>query len=458
MSNKAKVPTVKAIGSAFVNQYYHMLVTDPENLHKMYSSYSLFSHNNEDDDHAEVIQGFSNIEKQLARHDMREQKVRFSMIESQKSLNNSILVMVTGSIENKVGGFREFCQSFVLAPQENGYFILNDIFRYLKYHSNHNRETEKHNKNNNNNNNSNFSMSSSEGHATSETRGSLQRETEIQSTGNIQQQNQVYHCNNNNNNNMQQQSLHQLANNIGDQQLLQSNSGMRTSIAVGPTDPLRGVGQLHNNVKSINESGAMSNTIRNHKVEGDPEHNMVRLGVLSGSTASSIDVLRSPSPMLPVVSSTTDEAQGSNKQLQQQTLPEKDHKKLNTYGGRAYQYALFISAVTNESSDEQIIKAFEKFGNIIDVTNKSKEKQFAFVYFDLPDGVEEAMKFVQAGGTITINGQTVQVERRKPQYNNNNNNNTNWNYSSSEPGNSTSIVNNNTLKKQNSGSLLKRSK
>lgn len=373
--------------------------------------------------------------------------------------------MVTGSIENKIGGFREFCQSFVLAPQENGYFILNDIFRYLGYQSNHNQESQKHNKSNkdnkdnNNNNNNNFNLPSSRGHTTSDTSQSLRQETEIQSTGNVQQQNQLHNVNNNY---IQQKSLHQLGNDIGDQQpmlgptLNHNNSGARTSGVVGPTDPLKGISHLPNNSKIICESGATNNTIGNHKVEGDPEHNMVRLGGLSGSTPSSTDALRSPSPMLPVIS-TIDEDQGSNKQLQQQTLPEKDYKKLNNYGGRAYQYALFVSGIVNESSDEQIMKAFEKFGNIIDLTNKSKEKQFAFVYFDLPDGIVEAMKFIEAGGTITINGQTVQVERRKPQSNNNNINN--WNYfSSAEPSNSSSIVNNNALKKQNSGSLLKKCK
>lgn len=51
-------------------------------------------------------------------------------VDSQSSFNN-ILVTVIGEISNKSEPSRKFVQSFVLAEQPNGYYVLNDIFRYL---------------------------------------------------------------------------------------------------------------------------------------------------------------------------------------------------------------------------------------------------------------------------------------------------------------------------------------
>lgn len=51
-------------------------------------------------------------------------------VDSQASFDN-ILVSVIGEISNKSEPSRKFVQTFVLAEQPNGYYVLNDIFRYL---------------------------------------------------------------------------------------------------------------------------------------------------------------------------------------------------------------------------------------------------------------------------------------------------------------------------------------
>lgn len=51
-------------------------------------------------------------------------------MDSQESYK-SIVVMVIGEISNKAAAHRKFTQTFVLAEQPNGYFVLNDMFRYL---------------------------------------------------------------------------------------------------------------------------------------------------------------------------------------------------------------------------------------------------------------------------------------------------------------------------------------
>lgn len=41
------------------------------------------------------------------------------------------MVQVIGEISNKAAAHRKFVQTFVLAEQPKGYFVLNDIFRYI---------------------------------------------------------------------------------------------------------------------------------------------------------------------------------------------------------------------------------------------------------------------------------------------------------------------------------------
>ena len=53
-----------------------------------------------------------------------------SNVDSQESFKN-IVVQVIGEISNKAAAHRKFVQTFVLAEQPKGYFVLNDIFRYI---------------------------------------------------------------------------------------------------------------------------------------------------------------------------------------------------------------------------------------------------------------------------------------------------------------------------------------
>lgn len=51
-------------------------------------------------------------------------------VDAQASFEN-ILISVIGEISNKQEPSRKFVQTFVLAEQPNGYYVLNDVFRYL---------------------------------------------------------------------------------------------------------------------------------------------------------------------------------------------------------------------------------------------------------------------------------------------------------------------------------------
>ena len=42
------------------------------------------------------------------------------------------MVLVTGCLTGKDNMRRKFVQTFFLAPQDTGYYVLNDVFRYVE--------------------------------------------------------------------------------------------------------------------------------------------------------------------------------------------------------------------------------------------------------------------------------------------------------------------------------------
>lgn len=62
--------------------------------------------------------------------DIQDCKVRVTNVDTQQSGKN-ILVQVIGEMSNRAAPHRKFVQTFVLAEQPTGYFVLNDIFRNI---------------------------------------------------------------------------------------------------------------------------------------------------------------------------------------------------------------------------------------------------------------------------------------------------------------------------------------
>lgn len=61
-----------------------------------------------------------------------EYKMEIETADAQDSYKEGVTVLVTGSVTLKDNVKRKFGQSFFLAPQDNGYFVLNDIFTYIE--------------------------------------------------------------------------------------------------------------------------------------------------------------------------------------------------------------------------------------------------------------------------------------------------------------------------------------
>jgi hypothetical protein len=52
--------------------------------------------------------------------------------DAQESYEKGVIVLVTGCLTGKDNVRRKFAQTFFLAPQDKGYYVLNDVFRYIE--------------------------------------------------------------------------------------------------------------------------------------------------------------------------------------------------------------------------------------------------------------------------------------------------------------------------------------
>ncbi|KAK7755390.1 hypothetical protein SLS62_002617 [Diatrype stigma] len=113
----------------FVEQYYTTLSKTPEKLHLFYGKRSQFVYGREAQV-ANVSVGRQHIQERIRELDFQDCKVRVSNVDSQASFEN-IVIQVIGETSNKAGDPKKFVQTFVLAQQPSGYFVLNDILRYI---------------------------------------------------------------------------------------------------------------------------------------------------------------------------------------------------------------------------------------------------------------------------------------------------------------------------------------
>lgn len=72
------------------------------------------------------------INEKILSFDYKDYKAEIKTADAQKSYKEGVTVLVTGCLTGKDNLKRKFAQSFFLAPQDNGYFVLNDVFRYVE--------------------------------------------------------------------------------------------------------------------------------------------------------------------------------------------------------------------------------------------------------------------------------------------------------------------------------------
>ncbi|KAG0078350.1 hypothetical protein BGZ93_008558 [Podila epicladia] len=122
----------KEIGTIFANEYYTFLSKEPARLHCFYSKDSTLSHGFQGEKEAEVCVGQQAIKTKIGGLDFEDCRVLVTNIDCQQSLGGSIIIQILGELANRGGPSQKFSQTFLLAEQPKGYYVLNDIFRYLK--------------------------------------------------------------------------------------------------------------------------------------------------------------------------------------------------------------------------------------------------------------------------------------------------------------------------------------
>lgn len=116
------------VGSYFVKQYYQVLQQQPDFVHQFYTDESTVVR--VDGDSTESASALLQIHSLTISLNFI--GIEIKTINSLESWNNGILVLVTGSVKSRdFNGWRKFVQTFFLAPQEKGYFVLNDIFHFV---------------------------------------------------------------------------------------------------------------------------------------------------------------------------------------------------------------------------------------------------------------------------------------------------------------------------------------
>ncbi|KAJ8899290.1 hypothetical protein K2173_018264 [Erythroxylum novogranatense] len=120
-------PAAAQVGSYFVGQYYQVLKQQPNLVHQFYSDASTMIR--VDGDSSDTASTMLEIHTNLTSLNFT--AIEIKTINSLDSWNGGVLVMVSGSVKIKdFSGRRKFVQTFFLAPQEKGYFVLNDIFQF----------------------------------------------------------------------------------------------------------------------------------------------------------------------------------------------------------------------------------------------------------------------------------------------------------------------------------------
>ncbi|XP_057781028.1 nuclear transport factor 2-like isoform X2 [Salvia miltiorrhiza] len=122
--------TAQVVGNAFVTQYYHILHKSPGLVHKFYQDVSKLGRP-EEDGSMSITTTMQAINDKIVSLNYWDFTAEIKSVDSQESFNGGVHVLVTGYLTGKDSKVSHFAQSFFLAPQDRGYFVLNDMFRYV---------------------------------------------------------------------------------------------------------------------------------------------------------------------------------------------------------------------------------------------------------------------------------------------------------------------------------------
>ncbi|PWA69377.1 nucleotide-binding alpha-beta plait domain-containing protein [Artemisia annua] len=121
--------SAQVVGKAFVRHYYDLLHKSPGLAYHYYKDTSQLGRP-EDDGSFSITTTMDAINAKIRSLNYGDLKFEIKSFDAQTSLNYGVTLLVIGCMTGKDNIVRDFSRSFFLAPQESGYFVLNDMFRY----------------------------------------------------------------------------------------------------------------------------------------------------------------------------------------------------------------------------------------------------------------------------------------------------------------------------------------
>ncbi|EOA13684.1 hypothetical protein CARUB_v10026755mg [Capsella rubella] len=124
-------PGAEVVGRAFVEQYYHILHQSPGLVYRFYQDSSLLTR-------PDVTGAVTTVTTMQAINDKilslkyEDYTAEIETADAQESHEKGVIVLVTGHLTGNDNVRKKFSQTFFLAPQDKGYFVLNDVFRFLE--------------------------------------------------------------------------------------------------------------------------------------------------------------------------------------------------------------------------------------------------------------------------------------------------------------------------------------
>ncbi|KAM0026713.1 putative Ras GTPase-activating protein-binding protein [Helianthus debilis subsp. tardiflorus] len=128
--------SAQVVGNAFVQQYYHILHQSSGLVHRFYQDISKLGRP-EEDGSMSMTTTMDAINDKILSLNYGDFRAEIRTVDAQESMNGGVSVLVTGYLTGKDDIPHNFTQSFFLAPQDKGYFVLNDMFRYVENANHH---------------------------------------------------------------------------------------------------------------------------------------------------------------------------------------------------------------------------------------------------------------------------------------------------------------------------------
>lgn len=125
-----KPASPQVVGNAFVQQYYHILHHSPELVFRFYQDVSKLGRP-EEDGSMSITTTMQEINEKILSLNYADLNAEIKTVDAQESFNGGVSVLVTGCLTGQDTNVKNFTQSFFLAPQDKGFFVLNDMFRYI---------------------------------------------------------------------------------------------------------------------------------------------------------------------------------------------------------------------------------------------------------------------------------------------------------------------------------------